>query len=82
MKRNLSRIDLQMHLESILLRQKTVSSSRNQCYYIIVNHMDVVPMIFQSKEKLGSKQQEFPFTSIEMFRAECLQRIRIVKKSL
>ena len=42
----------------------------------------VVPRIFQSKEKLGSKQQEFPFTSIEMFRAECLQRIRGVKKSL
>ena len=70
-----------MHLESILLRHKTVSSSRNQCYYMIVNHMDVVAMIFQSKARSSSQKQAFLFTSIETFRAECLPSIRIVKKS-
>ena len=70
-----------MHLESILLCHKTVSISSDQFYYIIVNHMDVVAMIFQSKARSSSQKQAFLFTCIETFRAECLPSIVVAKKS-
>ena len=60
-----------MHLESILLHQKTVSLSRYQCYCMIVNHMEGVPMIFQSKVRFLSQKQAFLF----MYKKGSLQNV-------